>query len=110
MIIGAGGDDRGDRLPKDTDTLLTQKTGREGGYLKYPGKLCPCATVTADDIERCLRSRPKPRDGGGGVLTMNCQLDVMKAMNDCCLTGSMVGPGTAPHYIFEWADYSCGAM
>ena len=88
--IGAGGDDRGLGFRPDArDRLLVQCTKGTLMYGPSAGKRCSQALNT--DIKSCLALAPtEPYD----IVSANCQYDVGKAANSCCLcTWKPVGPG-----------------
>jgi len=80
--LGFGGDNRGDRLPKDGDCRMKR---RSGGKLRAGGaKNKSCKDATLAEIADCLAKYPPPKEPFNS-LTNNCQQDVSRAAVGCCL-------------------------
>jgi hypothetical protein len=74
---------------------------------QVPGKPCTCATH--QDIASCVSSAPAPNiNNGYSVLVNNCQQDVQRAIEGCCLEGFAALP-MGPFEEYYMTDEERGA-
>jgi hypothetical protein len=71
--------------PRRDDILLMQN---EAGVLKYGDrKNLNCFSATYQDIYSCIKSAPRPHRDDYNPVYNNCQQDVARVADSCCLTG-----------------------
>jgi hypothetical protein len=90
-------------LPTEPDSIerrwpLSRTEERTLRWGARAGLACRCAT--AEMINNCIRSAPRPRQSEHCALTNNCQQDVQHAINGCCLTGYTAAPVPPTEYNY----------
>lgn len=91
--VGFGGGSRasqGRRNPRKGDVLLV-RCSDPIRRLQF-GSGARCSDATDAEIEECVTIRPKPTSDYN-IAFNNCQTDVADTLEDCCLCGTLVGPG-----------------